>query len=268
MTGEALLCPRCQCQIIEGQIFCSRCGSRIESPVVAIPVCANCGATVDRGGAFCWKCGVPLSTGVQPHIPAPAESLVPPGAAADSSLPVYGASSGRVAAVAARSDRNIGGESFLPIGRRRAPLWSIVAIAALAISFGAFAGLVLTGEWDRLIGRSIVYIDGVNETGTFTGGGYQIPLELKLGCDGCPITITPGSHFVLSWVLQDTLSLNTSITYTTLALTPGSGWSGTIVPATPFTLTFAQTQIVTLTATAPNTPGSYFVPITINLGLS
>jgi hypothetical protein len=52
---SAAFCPKCGCQIMPGQQYCSGCGSSLVS------YCARCGNTIVEPSRFCGKCGARLS---------------------------------------------------------------------------------------------------------------------------------------------------------------------------------------------------------------
>ena len=62
-------CPNCGATIEKGAMFCSSCGSKIETaepvaeePVApAEPVCPNCGQAIPEGHMFCTNCGTKIS---------------------------------------------------------------------------------------------------------------------------------------------------------------------------------------------------------------
>ncbi len=55
------ICPTCQASCIEGDRFCSDCGTRLPPPAIAVraQTCA-CGSTEFDGDGFCVACGVKL----------------------------------------------------------------------------------------------------------------------------------------------------------------------------------------------------------------
>ncbi len=261
MAEPTLLCPQCHNKVARGQPFCSFCGSRIGTPEMDVPVCGNCGATVEPGGAFCWKCGVPLSTGHTARIPSPAptpEFLGPEPTPAP--WEPAGSSPTTVPMARGRGDGGTRSE-LVAVGRRPASIGAVVAIVLLVVAFGVFSGLYFTGELDKLTGRAVVYVDGVNESGEVTVSGTPVAVLLKVGCGNCPISGAPGSQMVLNWEVSNEFTSN--LTYTQFGLTPGAGWSGQITPSAPFSLAPGQVQPMSLVLTAPSSSGSYFAPVTL-----
>ncbi|HEX7364592.1 MAG TPA: zinc-ribbon domain-containing protein [Dehalococcoidia bacterium] len=53
--APGVICPKCGCQIMPGQQFCSGCGSSLVS------YCARCGAAINSPSRFCGSCGFRLS---------------------------------------------------------------------------------------------------------------------------------------------------------------------------------------------------------------
>lgn len=52
------VCPKCNTPIIQGQNFCSKCGSAVYCiDAVCSPLCSNCGAELAEDELFCHKCG-------------------------------------------------------------------------------------------------------------------------------------------------------------------------------------------------------------------
>ena len=49
-------CQQCHASIKDGDLFCSRCGAKIQR------VCSKCGGEIADGDLFCRKCGSPLSS--------------------------------------------------------------------------------------------------------------------------------------------------------------------------------------------------------------
>ena len=94
-----------------------------------------------------------------------------------------------------------------------------------------------------------------------------MPVAIKLGCANCPMMTTPGSQFILAWTVANAYP-NATVTYTTLAIAAGSGWTGTVSPSTPFSLSPGESQVLTLAASAPATSGAYFVPVSLEAVLS
>ncbi len=59
---DKVTCTSCGASNDKSAEFCSKCGAKIERPVVveaepAGDVCANCGAELAEGASFCEKCG-------------------------------------------------------------------------------------------------------------------------------------------------------------------------------------------------------------------
>ena len=268
MTGAPLLCPRCQAEVHERWPFCAHCGSRLgetNPPVPVVPVCENCGAAVETSGAFCWKCGVPLTTGRQPFVPAPVPGgtgAPPPGP----DLSSYAAASGRTARPAIPAVRAPNRDPVREIyghqPRRGTPGWARAALVALAIAVVALAFLWITPYGAQVLGRNTVYVSGVNETGTLVYQGAPQTIAFVLVPSGAPLGLRPGQSFSLSWEVQDPSS-NQSVTYTVLAL--GTGWSGSVSPSAPLTLSPLQTATITVDSNAPSAAGSYFVPVTMDV---
>ncbi len=57
------ICPNCNLQLADDEIFCSNCGTKYSEPVAVQEnpnkTCAQCGAEVE--GRFCARCGAPYS---------------------------------------------------------------------------------------------------------------------------------------------------------------------------------------------------------------
>lgn len=49
------VCKNCGATLKEGQLFCTKCGTEREEPIVR--TCANCGTELDDGDLFCPHCG-------------------------------------------------------------------------------------------------------------------------------------------------------------------------------------------------------------------
>ena len=55
-------CPACGNTVIEGALFCNRCGQKLLKPENAAPAyCAVCGAKLTEGAKFCGGCGAKLT---------------------------------------------------------------------------------------------------------------------------------------------------------------------------------------------------------------
>lgn len=54
------LCPGCAAPIVEGSLFCDRCGQRVDVPVEDTTSCRSCQALLGVGARFCDTCGVPV----------------------------------------------------------------------------------------------------------------------------------------------------------------------------------------------------------------
>jgi len=67
-----LKCPACQADCLHGDIFCRRCGARLEVEVARKVVCPACGTVLSIPAAFCTACGEPL-----PEQGAPLEVTKP-----------------------------------------------------------------------------------------------------------------------------------------------------------------------------------------------
>lgn len=56
-------CPNCGAPAKEGALFCTSCGTKLETPPaeekveLTIRVCGNCGSQVAEGALFCSECG-------------------------------------------------------------------------------------------------------------------------------------------------------------------------------------------------------------------
>lgn len=56
-------CPNCGAEVMEGALFCTGCGTKLEAPLPPaapapeIRACAGCGAQLSEGALFCPNCG-------------------------------------------------------------------------------------------------------------------------------------------------------------------------------------------------------------------
>lgn len=62
-----MICQHCNNEIVEGALFCTKCGTKVEpvvkkvEPKEATPLfCTNCGNSLNPGGKFCTNCGQPI----------------------------------------------------------------------------------------------------------------------------------------------------------------------------------------------------------------
>ena len=51
---STLICPNCKCQSKSGELFCSKCGTNLESVTLS---CKGCGMELNTEDEFCGKCG-------------------------------------------------------------------------------------------------------------------------------------------------------------------------------------------------------------------
>lgn len=62
-TETARKCPKCGTAVGESDMFCEKCGEKLEqvfTPVAAGRKCPNCGADCDADAVFCMSCGTKL----------------------------------------------------------------------------------------------------------------------------------------------------------------------------------------------------------------
>lgn len=61
---ETKTCKKCGAELLEGQDFCTKCGT----PVVTKPTCSKCGAELAEGQEFCPKCGQKVGLAIDEHV--------------------------------------------------------------------------------------------------------------------------------------------------------------------------------------------------------
>ena len=263
MASVPSFCPHCQAQVHPDWPFCSHCGSRLDRTPPPIPVCENCGAAVDVQGAFCWKCGVPLLTGRQPFIPAPAEGGVtpPPGAG----LSYYGSESGRPVASSPRTGTSTSPrqefETYVVPERQGTSRGSKILIVCLVVAVVVLAFLWLTPYGSEVIGRpGVVTVTSISTRTDYLGartGYFNGSASLSSCPSNCNVAPSTGSDFVVTILLSNVDSVSHSV----------YGWS----VSSPFSLVAHPAQVTvgagqqdfaTITVGAPGTPGSYALTVT------
>ena len=61
---DTKVCKKCGAELLEGQEFCTKCGT----PVVSKPTCTKCGAELNEGQEFCPKCGQKVDLAVDESV--------------------------------------------------------------------------------------------------------------------------------------------------------------------------------------------------------
>ena len=61
---ENKVCKKCGAELLEGQEFCTKCGT----PAITKPTCSKCGAELNEGQEFCPKCGQKVGLVIEEHV--------------------------------------------------------------------------------------------------------------------------------------------------------------------------------------------------------
>ena len=68
---ENQVCKNCGAEILEGQDFCTKCGT----PLVTKPTCSKCGAELTEDQEYCPKCGQKVGTAIKEPISSMVEQF-------------------------------------------------------------------------------------------------------------------------------------------------------------------------------------------------
>ena len=63
----SLICPNCKCQANADELFCSKCGTKLEPAESISFYCKGCGKKMDSENRFCGNCGRAINESFSRH---------------------------------------------------------------------------------------------------------------------------------------------------------------------------------------------------------